>query len=331
MAATKPVNPSQTLLDSLAKALQPVLNDENYPRWLAQIKHHFALRDFAAIFANNSLLGVYACNYVPGRMLAYHSLLNNLDMHWDSVLCLGAGNGAELYAFFSKNVKSIHISDLAHYCTLQPMIDALFDGEDPLIEKSSVDGNLLDTVQRLTLTENNTLPNITLTDKTLPTSKVQDPLTNMQNHTVNSNEDDVLPQTQLPEISTSVGNVLDSTYLSSLVPHYNLTTTNFLLNEILTQSKSSFVALIQSIVSLLSKGSYWLVVDAASSFSETRIGGSKHLKRPVLIYELLDKIGVLEQVSGEDSVWFRVDKGIGLEYPCKIQNMRYFYRLYRKM
>jgi 25S rRNA (uracil2843-N3)-methyltransferase len=255
----------QKLLKTLENELKEVLALKDLSRILAQIKQLFFNRDFLEIFTNDKLLDVYTLNYVPSRMLCYLSIFDSIiapNLNSSSILCLGAGNGAELLGIVAStaNPSVVHISDLSKYSTLDTIVNAVRS-----------------------------------------------------------------EYTQTLDIQTSVGSVLDTIYMDSLnIPSFNLITTNFLLNEILTGSKRNFVILVKTIVESLNVGSYWLVVDAASDFSQTSVGSGQ-----VMIYKLLDCIKDLEIVHAVDSEWFRPDKG--LEYPLKIQSMRYFARLYRKV
>jgi 25S rRNA (uracil2843-N3)-methyltransferase len=135
---------------------------------------------------------------------------------------------------------------------------------------------------------------------------------------------------KFPTIQISTGSVLDTEYMSSLsIESYDLLSTNFLLNEILSKSKKDFVKLIHFITTRLKKGQQWMVIDTATNFSETvlNVDDGKRVRR-LMIYELLDNIEKLEKLHGDDSCWFRPDRK--LKYPVKIQSIRYFYRLYVK-
>lgn len=250
----------QKLLTTLSDALNNIFYSESYGQNLLQIKRLFLTRDFTQIFGNKELLHVYISYYTPGRMLAYKSIFDQIN--FDSAVCLGAGNGAELFALIGNsegNERKIHISDMSDY--------------------------------------------------------------NLSSLISNMKENFNIPE----KLELSFGSVLDSTYMNNLnIGKYSLITTNFLLNEILNNSKKDFVRLIKFIVSNLVQGQKWLVVDAASSFSECNVAG----KRPVMIYDLLDNLNDLLILAGENSKWYRPSKE--LKYPIKIQSMRYFYRIYQK-
>lgn len=127
-------------------------------------------------------------------------------------------------------------------------------------------------------------------------------------------------------VENLVGDLTSSEYLESQIDSIadaSCVTAMFLLNEILADSKLAFVKLVTLLVKNMRKGALLLVVDSAGSFSETSIGNQRYMS-----HVLLDKISAFDLVSAQDSEWYRHDSG--LEYPLKLQNMRYFLRLYRK-
>jgi 25S rRNA (uracil2843-N3)-methyltransferase len=103
----------------------------------------------------------------------------------------------------------------------------------------------------------------------------------------------------------------------------NLITACFILNEILSASRSKFVQLITKMVHRMSEGAFLLVVDSAGSFSELEVG-----QQTVMCYHLLDRIAAFDCLVSKDAAWYRLPPG--LQYPSKLNNMRYFLRLYRK-
>ncbi|KAI8914660.1 hypothetical protein EDD86DRAFT_260076 [Gorgonomyces haynaldii] len=100
-------------------------------------------------------------------------------------------------------------------------------------------------------------------------------------------------------------------------------TAMFLLNEILSSNKKGFVLLVQHLVKHMPKGSLLLVVDSAGSFSEVQMNEKTYMS-----WDFLDPLPQFEILEKQDSVWYRCDPE--LKYPLKLNNMRYFLRLYRK-
>jgi 25S rRNA (uracil2843-N3)-methyltransferase len=128
-------------------------------------------------------------------------------------------------------------------------------------------------------------------------------------------------------LNIDTGNLEDKTYLNSLswISDADIITACFLLNELLTNSKKSFVQLVQYLVTAMKKGSLLLVIDSAGSFSEVNVAGNKDY----MIFNLLDQIKHFRILETYDSVWYRYPDG--LTYPLKLKNSRFFLRLYQKL
>ena len=112
--------------------------------------------------------------------------------------------------------------------------------------------------------------------------------------------------------------------LVSEIAQSQLITAMFLLNELLASSKAGFVKLIGKIVENMKQGSYFLVVDSAGSFSELDVNGKSYK-----CFLLLDHVKAFECVLSQDAQWYRFPEE--LRYPLKLNNMRYYLRLYRKI
>ena len=124
----------------------------------------------------------------------------------------------------------------------------------------------------------------------------------------------------------------------------SLTTLFFTLTELMSQSRPATIRLLRQL-SLLPSGSLLLVADSASDISEFSLGEGGR-KWPV--YMILDAIllgpaalkggagtagsgdGDWELVRKEDSRWYRLPEGVGSGWPVKLENTRYWYRLYRR-
>lgn len=134
-----------------------------------------------------------------------------------------------------------------------------------------------------------------------------------------------------------LSNLLDRDAIQSpemlhLFKESDIITCCFLLNEIISTSKAAFALLIQTLVSNMKKNSYLLVIDPASDFSEIDIGNNNQTSNSsqYLLFHLLDAIQAFEQVQSTNSTWYRFSPLLQAEFPIKLQNMRYFLRLYRK-
>ncbi|KAF9585530.1 hypothetical protein BGW38_001931 [Lunasporangiospora selenospora] len=123
---------------------------------------------------------------------------------------------------------------------------------------------------------------------------------------------------------TEVGNVLDlSQSLLERIARADLITFMFVLNE-LFQDKKRTMLLVAKIVAAMPSGAHMLVVDSAGSFSNLQVG-----ERVYMVYMLLDHLRDLEIVYQDDSTWYRCPPTV--TYPLKLENMRHFIRIYKKL
>ncbi|KAL7753810.1 hypothetical protein RI367_000742 [Sorochytrium milnesiophthora] len=107
------------------------------------------------------------------------------------------------------------------------------------------------------------------------------------------------------------------------IAHADLVTLLFTLNELFATSKASAIKFIAALAKSMAPGALLLVADSAGSFSDIQIG-----TRTYHITVLLDRMPGLRKLHASDSSWYRVPEQ--LRYPLKLENMRYFLRLYMK-
>ncbi|KAI8817335.1 uncharacterized protein EV422DRAFT_570679 [Fimicolochytrium jonesii] len=302
-----PSSPEQYLLHALITAFPPTptTTTDSTAEHLRTIKTHFFNRNYAAIFTTESLLPVYAAEYIPSRALCYREMfmrvkaVREVMVKGGKMCCLGAGNGSEL------------VGVVAAMCGMEvfglkkriPTTDESSSPQAPRIP-SHLEVHIQDLANYGTV-----LPSL---------------LASLQQHypTASSHV----------HLTTSVSDLLQPTptqitTLKETISTSSLTTAMFLLNELLTTNKSAFVKFITLLMDALTPGSLLLVVDSAGSFSECSVGGDAG-KREYMVYQLLDNMRCLETVESEDAIWYRFPEG--LRYPTRLNNMRYFLRLYRK-
>jgi 25S rRNA (uracil2843-N3)-methyltransferase len=103
-------------------------------------------------------------------------------------------------------------------------------------------------------------------------------------------------------------------------------TSMFTTNELFAESKAGTVKFLQSL-SACKSGALLLIVESAGSYSEIKIG-SKTYPVQFLIHHTLTSTGHWTLENSDDSKWYRLPEG--LYYPLKLENMRFFFRLYRR-
>ncbi|WRT69407.1 uncharacterized protein IL334_006392 [Kwoniella shivajii] len=112
-----------------------------------------------------------------------------------------------------------------------------------------------------------------------------------------------------------------------------LITLFFTLTELLSQSRPKTLSLIKTLTEHSPPGTPFLIVDSASDISDFSLGpeGRKYPVYMVIDALLSSKGRGWEKVRGEDSRWFRFDEGVGAGWKVKLENTRYWYRLYRRI
>lgn len=134
-------------------------------------------------------------------------------------------------------------------------------------------------------------------------------------------------------------NLLDSPdFVGDTLADCDLVTILFTLTELLSQSRQNTIALLHTLSAKLFRGALLLVVDSASDISEFELGSSGR-KWPVfmvldaILQGMKDESGAVrwERLEGEDSRWYRLPEGAGAGWPVKLENTRYWYRLYRRL
>lgn len=135
--------------------------------------------------------------------------------------------------------------------------------------------------------------------------------------------------TRQARLECSVGDVLDenNVHLDECISKASLITASFLLNELLATSKRDFVRFLGRLIHSMRKGALLLVIDSAGSFSKVGVSSKEYM-----CFDLLDNLKAFEILESTNSRWFRLpERDMELVPGIKLQNMRYFMRLYRKV
>lgn len=130
------------------------------------------------------------------------------------------------------------------------------------------------------------------------------------------------------EAKTTIEDVLE---LNASVFDTDLITLMFTTNELFCEQKAKTVKFLNSLQSC-KQGALLLITESAGSYSHVTVGQKKF---PVQF--LIDTIlcgkpgenGAWEIIDQTDSTWYRIDQS-KVSYPFKLENMRFFFRLYRR-
>lgn len=129
------------------------------------------------------------------------------------------------------------------------------------------------------------------------------------------------------------GNVLAKTPSELELSQLDLITLLFTTNELFCEQKTETIKFLQALSAHCRKGALLLITESAGSYSHITIGLKKFPVQFLIDTILLGKPGsdtsAWELVEQSESCWYRVDER-AINYPVKIENMRFFYRLYQK-
>lgn len=129
------------------------------------------------------------------------------------------------------------------------------------------------------------------------------------------------------------GDVLMLTADELRLASQDLVTLLFTTNELFCEKKKETIRFLQTLCRVCRKGSYLLIAESAGSYSHITVGLKQFpvqfLIDTILVGKPLEQNGAWEIVQQSESCWYRVDDR-DIEYPVKLENMRFFYRLYKK-
>ena len=115
--------------------------------------------------------------------------------------------------------------------------------------------------------------------------------------------------------------------------NYDLVTILFTANELFKEKKLETVNFLQELNRKCKSGTYLLIAESAGSFSHLTVGSKQFpvqfLIDMVLIGKPNENNGSWELVEKSDSCWYRVNQS-QVQYDIRLENMRFFYRLYKK-
>lgn len=114
---------------------------------------------------------------------------------------------------------------------------------------------------------------------------------------------------------------------------FDLITLMFTTNELFAEKRQETIKLLQNFNQNCKKGCKLLIAESAGSYSNITIG-SKQFPVQFLIDMILigkpgSNDGAWELAGQSESCWYRIDPK-EVEYQMKLENMRFFYRLYIK-
>lgn len=303
------------ILALIRHSLASTITSPDFVPTIQKIKGLLYEKKWLDAFGDETLLEAYAGRWVPSRVLCFRELLAELDdvraVLFDEqeagpstgpqrrVVSLGGGAGSELLALGAlvhgrrilERQKDERVSD-----TKIEWVGVDFGPWTGVLDKFN---SALDTLWHLDL----------------PSTCHQMDLLNPP--ASSAGPDPLLPLLQQPT---------------------SLITLLYTMCELMSQSRPATIRLLHTISDQLAPGGLLLVADSASDIAEFELGSSGR-KWPV--YMVLDAVMLgmkdaegrsrWEKVESEDSRWYRLGEGVGEKWPVKLENTRYWYRLYRRV
>ena len=301
----------QEIIDLFKIAFNNELYSTNFDQLLEQIqkvKTELYNREYIEAFNRDWKRVAYCCRWTPSRAISYASLFSHFPEVVDvitkgylninnrsKILCVGGGAGAELTAITSIFTPFIHSNN-------KKIIGN--DGDETLLEVTLIDIADWDHVIKRIMDQ---VKERWLYNNLWKTYEVK-----FLNHDI------LKPMTDK-----------DITPLNE----FNLITMLFTTNELFKEDRAGSIQFLQRLNQQCQSGCYLLIVESAGSYSHITVGSKtfpiQFLIDTVLIGAHRKGIeGCWELISQNDSIWYRCDDT--LDYPIRLENMRFFYRLYRK-
>ncbi|KAI8834272.1 hypothetical protein BJ741DRAFT_689298 [Chytriomyces cf. hyalinus JEL632] len=291
-ATNEPLPLEPAIITLFNNACESTLENMYFNTHRRQIASLFVARDYLAIFGNPSLLQAYVAAYSPSRSLCYYSLFSSSE-----TLKTALQSAKFIYSVGAGSGGELVGITAALSRTIRTTPTA------PTFHSQDI-ADYTTALAPIHTALKTTFPSVNLTYE----SSVFDILSTQQEHVSLKTE---------------------------CVAKADVITCFFILNELLANSKKEFVAFVKVLVMSMKQGALLVVVDSAGSFSEVAVGTtsskpSQQQQQPTyMVYHLLDAIKAFEIVEQADSQWYRYPQG--LHYPVKLNNMRHFLRIYRKL
>lgn len=311
--------PPQEIIDLFKVTFNNELYVTDFNQLLEQIqkvKTELYNREYIEAFNEDWKRVAYCCRWTPSRSISYASLFshfpeivdiitksnesnnNNNNDNGSRILCVGGGAGAELIAITSIFTPFIHTKKKKN-------IDN--DGNNTLLEVTLIDIVNWDHVIKRIMDQ--------VKEKWLYNNLWETYKVTFLNHDIlrSIDDEDVKNVTSLKEL--------------------NLITMLFTTNELFKEDRAGSIRFLQRLNQQCQQGCYLLILESAGSYSHITVG-SKRFPIQFLIDTILIGAqrkgieGCWELISQNDSIWYRCDNT--LDYPIRLENMRFFYRLYRK-
>lgn len=283
--------PSNDVLKLFQDSFRYLLNSPNLESFIQTVKGDLYERDYIKAFGDDDRRMAYVVRWTPSRALCYSSLFSSLEEIRNIIT--------------ERDSRILCIGGGA--CGELVGLSAVFAQSRDFYNKeryrSKLDVKLID-----------------IADWGL----IADKLTSEIKKCWLYNEPDYLNVEFLNE------DVLNANHDSSLqLNSLDLITLLFTTNELFSEDKAKSIRFFQALDNC-QPGAHLLIAESAGSYSHITVGTKKFPIQFLIDTILLGKDGSgnWELVKQSDSCWYRCEKDY--DYPLKVENMRFFFRLYKR-
>lgn len=315
--------PAQEILDLFQIVFKAQLESPNLPADIQDIKKDLYDRKYLEAFANSERNKSYMTRWSSSRSLAYASILAFFDEIYELITKDFTISDDESDSE-DENEKSEEYGDTCRCLS----VGAGAAGE--FIGLAAVFTRMMESKAGIS----NKKLNVDIVD----ISNWEEGLNDVYNHILEywlSNSSNDAEQPNQPPLTYNFvkKDILQLSSEELQLAKQDLVTLLFTTNELFSENRSQSVSFLKTLNNGCRKGCYLLIVESAGSFSHIQVG-TKMFPVQFLVDTVLcgppghEKEGAWEIVDSDDSCWFRLEKN--LDYPLKLENMRFFYRLYRK-
>ncbi|ODV82209.1 uncharacterized protein CANTADRAFT_98601 [Suhomyces tanzawaensis NRRL Y-17324] len=281
----------EKLIDMFTQTLGSILNSEDLNQHIQSVKSCLYDRNYIEAFDSDDKRFAYVSRWTPARALAYTSLFASLD----GIKELFEDKDKQTEVLCIGGGASSELVGLASVFCRQKEYNSTSD--------SSLKMNIIDIADWSKVV--NSLTNYAQKNWMYDGSKLQ----------ANFIHEDVLNQ---PKIDYGA---------------QSLITLLFTTNELFAEKRKETMALLNTFNAKCTKGTLLLIAESAGSYSHITIGTRKFPVQFLIDMTLIGKQGEnngpWELIDESDSCWYRIETK-KIDYPMKLENMRFFYRLYRK-
>lgn len=326
--------PGQDILD-LFKVTFPdeLYGDElDLHEYVQAVKADLYERAYTKAFDSSKKRVAYCCRWSPSRAVAYSSLFASLKPVKNVLQCKNPDDDDEEYDSESDDdtqeiTKQLENLDIDPICSNVLCIGGGAGGE--LVALASIFAPSRDYNSKFSADKKDmkcSRMNVQVVDIADWSDIVERIDDSIKSNWLRSQSDNF-------DISFKHADILSLTAEQLNLSSLNLITLLFTTNELFMENKAKSIRFLQKLNAQCSSGTYLLIVESAGSFSHIEVGSKKFPIQFLIDTILQGKRG--EEADGnwtlvgmDDSIWYRCDEKF--DYRLKLENMRFFYRLYKK-